>query len=241
MKAVGFDQKIQLAHLDLTANLLRQYPSKEMYSLLNVELMNSIKGDKSRKNAITMLMKTWNLVTPIIMDIRDALLNEYPYLSSTEKLITNYCLTCIAYPFFREQMFYIGKLLKMSNEIQSRFIVNEMKNRYGDRRRVEVAVGAVFSSAKDWLLLTMPKPGVYQAKKIEIEIQNPLLKALMIEVLMMHYEANTVSTDVVNNSAIFYPFDYHIRIGDLDKERYSIIKNTRDTIIERNPKIPYSL
>jgi hypothetical protein len=241
MKAVGFDQKIQLAHLDLTANLLRQYPSKEMYSLLNIELMNSIKGDKSRKNAITMLMKTWKLVNPIIIDMRDALLIEYPYLSSKEKLIANYCLTCIAYPFFREQMYYIGKLLKMSDDIQSRSIVNEMKNRYGDRRRVEVAVGAVFSSAKDWLLLTMSKPGVYQARKLEIDIQNPLLKALMIEVMMMHYEANTVSTDIVNNSAIFYPFDYHIRIGDLDKERYSIIKNIRDTIIERNPKIPYSL
>ncbi|WP_075982594.1 hypothetical protein [Bacillus massilinigeriensis] len=241
MRAVGFDQKIQLAHLDLTANLSRQYSVKEMYSLLNIELMNSIKGDKSRKNAITMLMKTWNLVNPIIIDIRDALLNEYPYLSPREKLVINYCLTNIAYPFYREQMHYIGKQLKLFDEIQSKLIVSEMKNRYGDRRRVEVAVGAVFSSAKDWQLLTMLKPGVYQAKKTEIEVQNPLIKALMIEVLMMYHEANIVSADILNNSAIFFPFDYHIRIGDLDKQRYSIIKNIRDTIIERNPKIPYSL
>ncbi|HDR7918703.1 MULTISPECIES: hypothetical protein [Bacillus cereus group] len=240
MKAVGFDQKIQLAHLNITANLLRQHASKDMYNLLNTELMTSIKGDKSRKNAITMLMKTWSLIPPIIKDLRNQLLLEYPYLTASEKRLANYCLTCIAYPFFREQMYYIGKQLKMSDEVYSKLIVSEMKNRYGDRRRVEVAAGAVFSSAKDWQLLTMRKPGVYQENKFEIDIQNPILKALIIEVLMMHYEASIVSTDIVNSSAIFFPFDYHIRIGDLDQQRFTIIKNIRDTIIERNPKIPYS-
>jgi len=133
-------------------------------------------------------------------------------------------------------MYYIGKQLKMSVEVRSKLIVSEMKNRYGDRRRVEVAAGAVFSSAKEWKLLTMQKSGVYQVNKSEIDIQNPIIKALMIEVLMMHYDANTVSIDMINSSAIFFPFDYHIGIGDLDKKSYSIIKNIRDTIIERTLK-----
>ncbi|MQR86865.1 hypothetical protein GFV16_13175 [Bacillus megaterium] len=240
MKAVGFDQKIQLSHMEVTSNLLRQYSAKEMYSKLDAELVASIKGDKSRKNAITMLMKTWSLVNPLIEDLRDHLLSEYPYLTGVEKLLANYCLTCIAYPFFREQMYYIGKQLRLTDEVRSKLIAMKMKDLYGDRRRVEVATGAVFSSVKDWNLVITPKPGIYQANKLTADIHNPLIIALMVEVLMLHFNTMTISIDTLNNSAIFFPFVYHIRIGDLNKERFSIIKNIRDTMIERDPKIPCS-
>lgn len=241
MKAVGFDQKIQLAHLDSTANLLRIHSKpNEMYPALDGKLLPSIKGDKSRKNAITMLMKTWCLVDESIQDIHAALISEYPYFTKDEKLFVHYCLTCIAYPFFRTQMTYVGKQLKMADTIYSKAVIAEMKNLYGDRRRVEVATGAVFSSVKDWSLLSMIKPGSYEKKCIPLEISNPLMKSLLIETVMHHLDTSSISIEFMNNSAIFFPFDYHITIGDLDQKRFTVIKTIRDTIIERNPKIPYS-
>jgi len=241
MKAVGFDQKIQLAYLDATANLLRRYPNKkDMYTRLDEELLSAIKGDKSRKNAITMLMKTWSLVEPSIHDIHEKLIAEYPYLNATEKKFVHYCLVSIAYPYFREQMIYVGKNLKMADEIYSRTVVSQMKNLYGDRRRVEVATGAVFSSVKEWGILRMIKSGVYEKKLFELSLEHPSLQSLLLEVFMIHYETNTISMEVVNNSAIFFPFDYHVRIGDLDQKRFTVIRTIRDTVIERNPTIPYS-
>ncbi|MFL0583702.1 hypothetical protein ACH0B6_14065 [Solibacillus silvestris] len=242
MKAVGFDQKIQLAHLDITANLLRIHSNKnEMYPVLDEHLLTSIKGDKSRKNAITMLMKTWSLVDESIQDLQQRLINEYPYFTREEKLVVHYCLTCIAYPFFRTQMSYVGKQLKMADVIYSKTVVAEMKNLYGDRRRVEVATGAVFASVKDWSLLLMLKPGSYERKLTTAEITNPIIKSLMIEAIMHYLDTPSISIEFINTSAIFFPFDYHISIGDLDQKRFTVIKTIRDTIIERNPKIPYSL
>lgn len=241
MKAVGFDQKIELAYLDATANLLRHYPDrKDMYKRLDAELFSFIKGDKSRKNAITMLMKTWNLVEPSIQDVREKLVVEYPYLNAVEKKFVHYCLVSVAYPYFREQMLYIGKNLKMDDEVYSRTIVAQMKNLYGDRRRVEVATGAVFSSVKEWGILKMNKSGVYEKNWFELSLDHSLIQSLLVEVCMIHYETNTISLEVVNNSAIFFSFDYHVRIGNLDVERFTIIKTIRDTIIERNPTIPSS-
>lgn len=241
MKAVGFDQKIRLAHLDNTVNLLRLQPNiKEMYSALDGQLLASIKGDKSRKNAITMLMKTWCLVDNSIQDIQRALINEYPYFTKNEQLFVHYCLTCIAYPFFRRQMAYIGKQLKMADTVYSKVVTTEMKNLYGDRRRVEVATGAVFSSVKDWSLLSMIKPGSYEKNIISLEISNPLIKSLLIETLMHYLDTNSISIEFLNNSAIFFPFDYHISMRDIDQHRFTVIKTIRDTIIERNRKIPYS-
>lgn len=241
MKAVGFDQKIQLAHLDTTANLLRHYTDrKDMYTQLDAELLGSINGKKSRKNAITMLMKTWSLVEPSIQDIREKLVEEYPYLNAIEKKFVHYCLVSIAYPYFREQMLYIGKYLKMADEVYSRTILSQMKNLYGDRRRVEVATSAVFSSIKEWEILNRIQSGVYEKKQLKLTLENSLLSSLLLEVLMAHHETNTISLEVINTSAIFFPFNYHVRIGDLDRERFTIIKTIRDTIIERNITIPCS-
>ncbi|MBT2582595.1 hypothetical protein [Planococcus sp. ISL-109] len=241
MKAVGFDQKIQLAHLDSTANLLRHYTDrKDMYTQLDAELLGSIKGGKSRKNAITMLMKTWSLVEPSIQDIHEKLVIEYPYLNAAEKKFVHYCLVSVAYPYFREQMLYVGKNLKMADEVYSRTILSQMKNLYGDRRRVEVATSAVFSSIKEWGILNTVKSGVYEKKQLKLPLENSLLSSLLLEVLMSHHETNTISLEVINTSAIFFPFNYHVRTGDIDWERFTIIKTIRDTIIERNITIPCS-
>ena len=241
-KAVGFDQKIYLDHLDKTASLLRHHIADEkiMYNLLDGHLIGTIKGDKSRKNAITMLMKTWNFVDDSIIDLRNSALEEYPYLTQVEKKFIHYCLACLAYPFFSEQVAYIGKQFKQADIIYSRTVLAHMKDFYGERRRVEVATGAVFSSIKEWEIVTMLKAGQYEANKIEISMYNPLILSFLIEVLLKYYDASSLTLETVNNSAIFFPFDYHVGIGDLDKQRFTTFSTVRDIVIERNTQIPYS-
>lgn len=241
-KPVGFDQKIQKQHLDITANLLRQNSGNEkvVYDYLNEQLLGSINGVKSRKNAITMLMKTWYLVDESLIDLKKIAIQNYPYLTRAEQLFVNYCFVCSAYPFFTEQVSYIGKQFKIADVIYSQTILAHMKDMYGARRRVEVATGAVFSSIKEWGLVTMIKSGHYQTTRIDISMKTHLLQSLIIEVLMNTYKTNSLTLDTINTNAIFFPFEYHINIGDLDKKRYTTFSTVRDTVIERNTQIPYS-
>lgn len=240
MKPVGFDQKIQFQHLDFLANALGTSKPIKLYEVLDDKLLGIIKGTMSRKHVITILMKIWVGVEAEAEFIRDSILKEYPYLSSDEKRCVHYCLTCIAYPFYREQMNYLGKYLKMADTVKSKMLVSQMKSLYGDRRRVEVASSAVFSSSKDWGIITMDKPGVYSAIEKNLIVTDKLVKNLLIEVLMEHLSTNTVSVEMVNASALFFAFDYHITVGDIDTNRFTIINNIRDTLIERNPQNPYS-
>lgn len=242
-KAVGFDQKIYLDHLDKTASLLRHHIADEkiMYNLLDGHLIGTIKGDKSRKNAITMLMKIWNFVDDSVVDLRNLALEEYPYLTQIEKKFIHYCFACLAYPFFSEQVSYIGKQFKQADLIYSRTVLAHMKDLYGERRRVEVATGAVFSSIKGWEIVSMLKAGQYEVKKMGISVHNSLISSLLIEVLLKYYDASSLTLETANNSAIFFPFDYHVGIGDSDKQRFTTFSTIRDTVIERNTQIiPYS-
>ena len=240
MKPVGFDQKIQFQHLDFLANALGTSKPIKLYEVLDDKLLGIIKGTISRKHVITILMKIWVGVESEVEFIRDSIIKEYPYLSSDEKRCVHYCLACIAYPFYREQMNFLGKYLKMADTVKSKMLVSQMKSLYGDRRRVEVAASAVFSSSKDWGIITMDKPGVYSAIENRLTINDKLVKNLLIEVLMEHLSTNTVSIEMVNASALFFAFDYHITVGDIDTKRFTIINNIRDTLIERNPQNPYS-
>ena len=240
MKPVGFDQKIQFQHLDFLANALGTSKPIKLYEVLDDKLLGIIKGTMSRKHVITILMKIWVGVESEVEFIRDSIIKEYPYLSSDEKRCIHYCLACIAYPFYREQMNYLGKYLKMADTVKSKMLVSQMKSLYGDRRRVEVAASAVFSSSKDWGIINMVKPGVYSKTENKLIVTDKLVKNLLIEVLMEHLSTNTVSIEMVNASALFFAFDYHITGGDIDTKRFTIINNIRDTLIERNPQNPYS-
>ena len=240
MKPVGFDQKIQFQHLDFLANALGTSKPIKLYEVLDDKLLGIIKGTMSRKHVITILMKIWVGVESEVEFIRDSIIKEYPYLSSDEKRCIHYCLACIAYPFYREQMNFLGKYLKMADTVKSKMLVSQMKSLYGDRRRVEVAASAVFSSSKDWGIINMVKPGVYSKTENKLIVTDKLVKNLLIEVLMEHLSTNTVSIEMVNASALFFAFDYHITGGDIDTKRFTIINNIRDTLIERNPQNPYS-
>ncbi|MER2170825.1 MAG: hypothetical protein ABS938_09320 [Psychrobacillus psychrodurans] len=241
MKAVGFDQKILLHQLDFAVKNLNQIPVASMHSLLDEYLINDIKGAASRRCAHAIIMKIWWSVEERHKIIRDYAASFYSDLTKKEKLFVHWCMTCLAYPFLREQVNHLGKHFRLADTVRSRTIVAQMKNLYGDRRRVEVAAGAVFSTTKNWYLLSMSSPGVYQIPEKRIEIHSSELKMLMLEVLMEHLDTNNVTLEYVNSSAIFFPFDYHITIGDLDQQRFTVIKTISDTIIERNSKIPYSL
>lgn len=240
MKPVGFDQKIQFQHLDFLAKNLNKYGNKEIYTVLDEALLSSIKGEKSRKNAITILMKIWEFVEPNVEFFKENLLEEYTYISESEKKCIHYSLTCIAYPFYREQMSHLGKHLKMADNVKSKVLVSQMKNLYGDRRRVEVASGAVLSSSKNWGIISMEKIGLYSGVAPKLSINDKLIKNLMIEVLMSHLNTDTISIEMLNNSALFFPFAYHITPADIDLQRYTVINNIRDTLIERNVQNPYS-
>lgn len=241
MKPVGFDQKISIEHLDKALEELSKISSKEIYSVLDSKLYADINGAKSRKNAITMIMKIWKLVNPEIEPIRDSLLQQLTYMTDKEKKAIHWCMTSMAYPFFMDQVNHIGKHFRLADEVRSRVIINEMKNLYGDRRRVEVATGAVFSTIKNWGLINSSSPGVYKSSENLIDIENAEIKILMVETLMNYLETDSITLELVNNSAMFFPFNYHIGTGDLNNKRYTIFKNIQDAIIERNPKIPCSM
>lgn len=226
-KAVGFDQKIQLSHLDITAQELRYTEKKDMYAKLDEYLRSDIKGDKSRKNAITMLMKIWCMVEPEYQELQGEALQAFPQASAQERILLHWGLTLLAYPFFKCVIEEMGNLLKLQNEVSSQQLNRRIKLLYGDRRRVEVAVSAVLGSLKAWGLIEHKGKNIYTLPG-RINVEGSFFKNWILEVLLRVSEYNIMPVDMLNSQAAFFPFEFEVSITELDGTRIKVDRQGLD-------------
>ncbi|MFU1991974.1 hypothetical protein [Priestia megaterium] len=209
VKPVGFDQKVMLHHLDYTANESRKLTRKEMYEVLDYYLRDDIKGTKSRKNAITMLMKTWYLVDDEYILIRDRILEQFPDFTKEERLLLHWGMMIIAYPFFRDLVQEMGNLYRLQDEVPSVVIGRKMKELYGDRRRVEVATSAVLMSLRQWGTIEMVKKRSYIIP-LKISIRSTELLHFIAEIILRTTKVAAIPIDLVQNHSLFFPFSFDI-------------------------------
>lgn len=230
-KPVGFDQKVLLHHLDFTANHTLKHSRSEMYELLDGYLRNDITGAKSRKNAITMLMKIWYLVDSELVPVRDKLLDIFSSLTKEERMLVHWSMVLAAYPFFKDLVQEFGKLFRLQDEVQSGVIGKRMKETYGDRRRVEVATSAVLMSMKSWGIILPDKNRSYRLNP-KMHISNTDLQAVIVQILLKVLENTSIQVDIVQNHLLFFPFSYELNVLELRQKSDLIFhRQGMDTLV----------
>lgn len=227
-KPVGFDQKIELKHLDITIKEARVSDRKDMYGKLEEYLKQDIKGDKSRKNAITMLMKIWYLVDKEQESIKEQAYELYPIIEEEQRLILHWGMTLLAYPFFKDVIEEMGNLFRLQNEVSSQQLGRRIKMLYGDRRRVEVATSAVLMSLKTWGIIERGKNQVYTLNK-KTALEEVKLKNWLLKVLLSVSEYKTMPLTMISNLNLLFPFDLKLNINEIDTTEIKIDRQGLDT------------
>ena len=206
-KAVGFDQKITVSQLDTVVSLYQSDMKKEeFYKILNQALLEEIKGEKSRKNVITILMKIWVLVEPDHRWLRDAALKLYLDATKEERLALHWGMVLLAYPFFRECTENIGRQFRLNGNATSQKILARIKSIYGDRRRVEVSLSAVLSTLRSFQVIDEEKKTVLCAHE-PVFIMNEAIGTWLGAVSLYSQDKAAIPLNARNDSSIF-PFDY---------------------------------
>ena len=226
-KPVGFDQKLQLNHLDFTANELIFTERKDMYVKLDKYLGEYIHGPKSRTNAITMLMKIWCLVQPEHQELQKTALSLFPEATPEEKLLLHWGMILLAYPFFKAVTDEMGNFLKLQSEVTSQQLGRRIKLLYGDRRRVEVALGAVLGSLKAWQVIQRGQKCIYTLPR-RIEVAEVSLKNWISEVTLRVSEYKVMPLEMMTSQTMFFPFNYKMSIAEIDTNKLKIDRQGLD-------------
>jgi hypothetical protein len=220
-KPVGFDQKIQLKHLNFTADELRFSERKVMYTKLEEYLGDDIHGLKSRKNAITILMKIWCLVQPDQQKLQRTALSLFAEASPEEKLLLHWGMILLAYPFFKAVTDEMGNFFKLQNEVPSQQLGRRIKLLYGDRRRVEVALSAVLGSLNAWGVVQRGPRNIYTLAR-RVEVADVSLKNWLVEVILRVSSYKAMPLEMLTAQNIFFPFDYKLSIAEIDTKKMNI-------------------
>ena len=217
-KPVGFDQKILLTQLDFTAKNVRTHNRKEMYELLDGFIRNDVTGVKARKNVITILLKSWYLVEDEHVPLRDFIVDEFDNLTQEERLLAHFGMLLLAYPFFKDVILEFGRAFKLQDTVSTTTIKKRIKEDYGDRRRVDVAVSAVLTTLKVWgLIISVKQNELKLADKIAIN--NPHMQRFIIEVLLKVLNHEALPIEVLQNHIIFFPFQYDFDLFELRQKK----------------------
>jgi hypothetical protein len=221
-KAVGFDQKILLKHLDYTLQETNNSTMNEMYGKLNEFLLPDIQGEKSRKNAITMLMKIWYRVGDGIKPLQQEALSHFNDINSEQRFIYHWMMSLLAYPFLRDIATEIGRLSKIQDEFSGSQLMRKIKDIYGDRRRVEVAVNAVITTLKKWNAIENARNKLLYRTKPKRTIEDIRLKQWLVHAVLVSTDIKYMELELISKEPYLFPFDIKLHPGVPDKLKFNI-------------------
>ncbi|MCD8511936.1 MAG: hypothetical protein LRY73_20190 [Bacillus sp. (in: Bacteria)] len=227
-KAVGFDQKILLHQLDFMAREIpRTERRDELYEKVEEYLASDIAGAKSRLNARTILFKIWLMGKNEHGELQKQALELYDSVFPEERIALHWGLTVLAYPFFRDVAIELGQLYKLQDEVSSDQLNRKVKELYGERRRVEVAVSAVLTSLRSWEVIVSEKRNI-QAKGKQVIIRDDRLKEWLAAVLIHALDVDVLPVEQLSNHALLFPFQLAINLDELSRERFKVIRQGVD-------------
>ena len=163
---IGFDRELDLNWLDLTAGLvLEGLDIQPIRQELLERLADEIRGEKARKNTITVLTRVWVRVPEEHQALHSEALALLPQISSEDRLWLHWGMSLLAYPFFHDVAITVGRLLNLQGEFESTQVLRRMRESWGHRTTLERAVQRLLRTFVNWNVThTMPPANhMYQA------------------------------------------------------------------------------
>lgn len=203
---IGFDRRITLVWLDETAGqMLRDVNPTTVRNHLQAVLAAQIEGSEARIKTITLLCRIW-VNPPKAHHLRDEALNLLPVLLPEDRLWLHWGLCLLAFPFFRDVVGTIGKLIALQGECSMGQVTDRMISGWGERSTLIRATQRVLRSCVEWGTLSETVTlGVYEAMQPRVTSYIPLRDWFLEAALRAHDTEGVVTSNLARLPEI-YPF-----------------------------------
>ena len=211
---IGFDRRLKLPWVDLTADLVSQgLPPTEIRQNLSRHLEGVLaeSGDRgARSKTITVLCRMWCEDGSIVDPLRHEAIHLRQEVQARDHVWLHTGLAIATYPFFLSAMETLGRLLRLQGDVSLQEATRRICERWGDRERVVRSARHVIQSVRDWCLLDAgPRKGVYVAPKPRPQPSTELAVWLIRAVLLGARREVAPLDDILHSPALF-PFDLSI-------------------------------
>ncbi len=148
---IGFDRKIRRAWLDLAAEtVLRERDPAAVHAALDRALASEVRGSEARRKTVNLLTRIWLRVPQAHRPLRDEALSLWNDVTGTDRLWLHWGLALLAYPFFRDVVTVVGRLLRLQERFTTGQVYRQIVARWGERTTLKKATQRVITSLVDW-------------------------------------------------------------------------------------------
>lgn len=168
-RTIGIDRELRLAWLDAAAARAAAGDSiQDARAHLNQLLQGVLGGTKhsgNRGKTVTVLLRIWVNVPDGCEHHRTRAVGLLGSVDTEERLALHWAMAMATYPFFRDTVHVIGRLLDLQGDAERGPVVKRMVENWGDRPTVSRACRAVWGSVVNWgVLVEAGKRGRYKRR-----------------------------------------------------------------------------
>jgi hypothetical protein len=209
---IGFSQRIRLAWLEHTAQLVlagqtREQIERELQDLLRDQLSvggNAVRGN--REKAITILLRTWVSVSDDLKPLRDDGVEHLQRLPPEDHLAVHWGMSMTAYPFFGAVAEATGRLLRLQGSAAAAQVQRRIREQLGERETVARAARRVLRCFLDWgVLEESTEKGVYRAATVR-PVEDRKLAVWLVEAALVASSLDFATIRSITQSPALFPF-----------------------------------
>lgn len=211
---LGFDRKLELSWLDLTAakategksaDVIREELLGELRSLAH----QGAKHGSARAKTVRVLLRVWGGVEPELEDLHNRALNLVTAVEPNQRLGLHWAMLMAVYPFFTDHAEIAGRLLRLQDTVSVPQIRRRIAEQWGDRSTVFRTSRHVVRSMVDWGVLEDAGKGKYRRGHVVVELPVPVTE-LLVEALLHDAEKESLSPDQLQQHGALFPFKYDV-------------------------------
>lgn len=213
---VGIDRKIKRAWLDaLLDQLANTHDEGTLRAFLDQLLKDELPATSSRAKTAGILLRIWRCIPADRIPLRDRAVALLPRITGAERIWLHWGMTALAYPFFRDTVEVVGRLLALQDDLTSGQIQSRLLTTWGDRSTSKEAAQKLVNTLVDWEVLRVPKTRGHflPARKQQASLTE--LELWLMEAWLQSSSADEIEAQQLLRLPGMFPFTINAGVGDL--------------------------
>lgn len=211
---IGFDRKLELEWLDVTAAKAAEGASGDevkeyLLSYLDSLSYGSEASGSARAKTARVLLRIWGGVRPEMKPPHDRALQLLPTIPPEQRLGLHWAMTIAAYPFFADHAAVLGRLFPLQETISAVQIKRRIAEQWGDRSTVMRTSRHVVRTMVAWGVIADAGKGTYvragDARPVTADVAQLLLEAVLLD-----SEEEALPLAKASQHPALFPFDVRL-------------------------------
>jgi hypothetical protein len=219
MRAViGIDRKIKRAWLDaLLDHMAQSTDPEELRRFLDERLAEELSGHASRAKSVGIALKIWSGIPANRVPLRDRAIALLPKISGRERVWLHWGMTSLVYPFFRDTVEVVGRLLTLQDDFTTAQVQERLLKKWGDRATTKEAAQKLLHTLVDWEVLRSTKSKGHFLLVARMSSPSSALQLWLLESMLAASSAEEVEAQQLLRLPEMFPFQLSIGLSDLRK------------------------